>query len=166
MPGLFLRFTFEDRRISDGDMTTRTPLAAFSNEAKIQRGLDLLGCAAVNFCSLVGICGKTRFMEAMNGVPGRHFNDKDAQTFLSYMERLYDLQSAIDDAARDPETGHTIHVPMDFTRYEEIGEVLAIRLAQAVCLEDNDHQLDAVAQRAMKAFSTSRDHNVVNGGRE
>jgi hypothetical protein len=80
-------------------MTTRTALAAFSNEAKIQRGLDLLGCAAVNFCSLVGICGKTRFMEGMNGVPGRHFNDQDAQTFLSYMERLYDLQNAIDDAA-------------------------------------------------------------------
>jgi hypothetical protein len=135
-------------------MTTRTALAAFSNEAKIQRGLDLLGCAAVNFCSLVGICGKTRFMEAMNGVPGRHFNDQDAQTFLSYMERLYDLQNAIDDAARDPKTSQTIHVPMDFTRYEEIGEVLAIRLAQTVCLEDNDHQLDAIAQRATNALRT------------
>jgi hypothetical protein len=93
-------------------------------------------------------------MEAMNGVPGRHFNDQDAQTFLSYMERLYDLQNAIDDAARDPKTSQTIHVPMDFTRYEEIGEVLAIRLAQTVCLEDNDHQLDAIAQRATNALRT------------
>src|SRR5580693_8308148 len=135
MPGLFLRFTFEDRRISDGDMTTRTPLAAFSNEAKIQRGLDLLGCAAVNFCSLVGICGKTRFMEAMNGVPGRHFNDKDAQALLSYLERLYDLQSAVDDTTRDPRTRQTVHVPLDFTRHEEIGVALTIRLAQTVCLE-------------------------------
>jgi hypothetical protein len=134
-------------------MTTRTALAAFSNEAKIQRGLDLLGCAAVNFCNLVGICGKTRFMEAMNGVPGRHFNDKDAQEFLSYLERLYDLQRAVDDAARDPKTGRTIHVPMDFTRYEEIGEVLAIRLAQAVCLESDDHALDVAAQRATNSLS-------------
>jgi hypothetical protein len=147
-------------------MTTRTALAAFSNEAKIQRGLDLLGCAAVNFCSLVGICGKTRFMEAMNGVPGRHFNDQDAQTFLSYMERLYDLQNAIDDAARDPKTGGTIHVPMDFTRYEEIGEVLAIRLAQAVCLEGDDHALDAAAERAIKALGSSRNENVIDGGRK
>jgi hypothetical protein len=93
-------------------------------------------------------------MEAMNGVPGRHFNDQDAQTFLSYMERLYDLQNAIDDVARDPKTGRTIHVPMDFTRYEEIGNALTIRLAQTVCLEDNDHQLDAVAQRVTNAFRT------------
>jgi hypothetical protein len=102
----------------------------------------------------------------MNGIPGRHFSDQDAQVCLSYLERLYELQCAVDDTTRDPRTGRTTHVPLDFTRYEEIGEALAIRLAQTVCLEDNDHQLDAVAQRAMKAFSTSRDHNVVNGGRE
>jgi hypothetical protein len=36
-------------------MSTHAPLAAFSNEMKIQRGLDLLGCASVNFCSLVGV---------------------------------------------------------------------------------------------------------------
>jgi hypothetical protein len=136
-------------------MATRIPLAAFSNEAKIQRGLDLLGCASVNFCSLVGICGKTRFMEALNGLVGRHFSDKDAQTFLSYLERLYELQRAIDETTRDPKTGHTIHIPMDFTRYEEIGNALTIRLAQSVCLEDNDHQLDAVAERATNALRAS-----------
>jgi hypothetical protein len=126
--------------------------AAFSNEAKIQRGLDLLGCAAVNFCKLAGICGKTRFMEAMNGIPGRHFNDKDAQALLSYLERLYDLQSAVDDTTRDPRTGQTVHVPLDFTRHEEIGVALTIRLAQTVCLEDDDHTLDAVAERATNAL--------------
>jgi hypothetical protein len=129
-------------------MPTRVTLAAFSNEAKIQRGLDLLGCASVNFCSLVGICGKTRFMEALNGLSGRHFNDHDAQTFLSYLERLYELQRAIDETTRDPKTGQTIHIPVDFTRFEEIGNALTIRLAQTVCLEDDDHQLDAVAERA------------------
>jgi hypothetical protein len=133
-------------------MTTHA-LPAFSNEMKIQRGLDLLGCASVNFCSLVGICGKTRFMQAMNGEPGRHFSDKDAQAFLSYLERLYDLQRAVDDAARDPQTGQTIHVPMDFTRYEEIGTVLAMRLAQEVCLESDDHALDVAAERATNSLS-------------
>src|SRR5579871_5964346 len=129
--------------------------AAFSNEAKIQRGLDLLGCASVNFCSLVGICGKTRFMEAMNGLPGRHFSDRDAQTFLSYLERLYELQRAIDETTRDPKTGQTIHLPLDFTQFEAIGNALTIRLAQTVCLEDNDHQLDAVAERATNALRAS-----------
>jgi hypothetical protein len=152
-PGVFFRFKFEDRSISDGDMTTRTALAAFSNEAKIQRGLDLLGCAAVNFCSLVGICGKTRFMEAMNGVPGRHFSDQDAQACLSYLERLYELQRAVDDTTRDPRTGRTIHIPMDFTRYEEIGNALTIRLAQTVCLEGDDHALDIAAERAISSLS-------------
>jgi hypothetical protein len=134
-------------------MTTRIALAAFSNEAKIQRGLDLLGCAAVNFCNLVGICGKTRFMEAMNGVPGRHFNDQDAQACLSYLERLYELQRAVDDTTRDPRTGRTIHIPMDFTRYEEIGNALTIRLAQTVCLEGDDHALDVAAERAINSLS-------------
>ena len=135
-------------------MTTRTTLAAFSNEAKIQRGLDLLGCAAVNFCRLVGICGKTRFMEAMNGVPSRHFNDQDAQACLSYLERLYELQRAVDDTTRDPRTGRTIHIPMDFTRYEEIGNALTIRLAQTICLEDNDHALDVAAERATNSLAS------------
>ena len=147
-------------------MTTRTTLAAFSNEATIQRGLDLLGCAAVNFCKLVGICGKTRFMEAMNGIPGRHFNDQDAQACLSYLERLYELQRAVDDTTRDPRTGRTIHIPMDFTRYEEIGNALTIRLAQTVCLEGDDHALDAAAERAIKALGSSRDDNVIDGGRK
>jgi hypothetical protein len=133
-------------------MSTHAPLAAFSNEMKIQRGLDLLGCASVNFCSLVGVCGKTRFMQAMNGEAGRHFSDHDAQTFLSYLERLYELQRAIDETTRDPKTGTTSHVPMDFTRYEEIGNALTIRLAQTVCLEDDDHQLDAVAARVTNAL--------------
>jgi hypothetical protein len=136
-------------------MPTRVPLAAFSNEMKIQRGLDLLGCAAVNFCSLVGVCGKTRFMQAMNGEPGRHFSDQDAQTCLSYLERLYELQRAIDETTRDPKTGKTSHLPLDFTRYEEIGNALTIRLAQTVCLEDNDHALDMVAERATNALRTN-----------
>jgi hypothetical protein len=46
-------------------------------------------------------------------------------------------------------------VPMDFTRYEEIGTALAIRLAQTICLEDGDHALDEAATRAVKATVAS-----------
>lgn len=93
-------------------------------------------------------------MEAMNGVPGRHFNDRDAQTCLSYLERLYDLQRAVDEATRD-KNGKTTHIPLDFTRYEEIANALTIRLAQSVCLEGDDHALDVVAERATNAFRMS-----------
>jgi hypothetical protein len=119
--------------------------AAFSNEAQIQRGLDLLGCATSNFCRLVG-CGKTRFQAVLNGVG--HFSDDEAERFLSYLKRLFELQSAIDAATRDAD-GKTVRVPMDFTRYEEIGSALTIRLAQEVCLESDDHALDGAAASAV-----------------
>ena len=54
-------------------------LATHSNEGKIQRGLEHLGCAARNFVLIANTVGLTRFMEGMNGVPGRHFSDAVAE---------------------------------------------------------------------------------------
>ena len=121
--------------------------STWSNEARIQRALDSVGCGPTNFCKLVG-CGRTRFQEAMNGT-GRGFDDEEAQRYLSFLERLHDLQSAINETTRDPETGVTASIPLDFTRVEAIGNALATRLAQKICLEDGDHALDEAANRAV-----------------
>ena len=140
-------------------------VTTFSNEGKIQRGLAPLGCSPSAFCKLAGVCGKTRFMEAMNGLPGRHFSDTEAQALLSFLERLWELQAAVDEASRDA-FGRTSHVPLDFTRSEQIDNALTIRLAQKCVMEDDDHSLDAAAERAIKALGSSRDDNVIDGGRK
>jgi hypothetical protein len=124
--------------------------ATWSNEARIQRGLDLVGCPPTNFCRLMGI-GKTRFLETLGGT-SRGFDDEEAQKFLSFLERLHDLQAAVNEATRDPGTGLTARIPLDFSRVEQIATALACRLAQKICLEDGDHSLDQVAQDAMNAL--------------
>jgi hypothetical protein len=129
-------------------------LATLSNEAKIERGLALLGCSAAAFCKLAGICGKTRFMEAMNGLPGRHFSEREAEALLFCLEQLWELQAAVDEASRD-ERGRTTHVPLDFSQYDRIKDALTIRLAQKCLKEEGDSSLDAAAQRATKAASSS-----------
>lgn len=121
--------------------------ATWSNEARIQRALDLVGCPPTNFCKLIGV-GKTRFLEALGGT-GRGFDDDEAQQFLSFLERLHELQSAINETTRDPATGQTARVPLDFSRTEQIATALACRLAQKICLEDGDHTLDAAAAYAL-----------------
>jgi hypothetical protein len=140
-------------------------ITTFSNERKIQRGLALLGCSPSAFCKLAGVCGKTRFMEAMNGLPGRHFSDTEAQALLSFLERLWELQAAVDEASRDA-FGRTSHVPLDFTRGEEIGNALTIRLAQKCLVEDGDHALDTAAELAIRALGSWRDHNLAEGERK
>ena len=64
-----------------------TALATHSNEGKIQRGLEHLGCAARNFVLIANTVGLTRFMEGLNGVPGRHFSDAAAQRMLEVLGR-------------------------------------------------------------------------------
>jgi hypothetical protein len=129
--------------------------ATWSNEAQIQRALDLVGCPPTNFCKLIGI-GKTKFLEALSGT-GRGFDDDEAQKFLSFLERLHELQSAVNETTRDPESGTTVHIPLDFGRTEQIGNALATRLAQKICLEDNDHSLDEAAQGSVNALRCGTD---------
>jgi hypothetical protein len=124
--------------------------ATWSNEAQIQRGLDLVGCPPTNFCRLMGI-GKTRFLETLGGT-SRGFDDEEAQKFLSFLERLHDLQAAVNETTRDPETGKTVQIPLDFSRTEQIGIALATRLAQQICLEEGDRSLDQAAQDAVNAL--------------
>ncbi|MBV9886921.1 MAG: hypothetical protein JO119_10285, partial [Acidobacteria bacterium] len=117
-------------------------ITAFSNEGRIQQKLAALGCSYSAFCKLAGICGKTRFMEAMNGLPGRHFSDDEAQALLFTLEELWQLQTDVDEAARGKD-GKPTHVPIDFSQYDQVKTALTVRLAKN-CLNDGDTCLDEV----------------------
>jgi hypothetical protein len=73
----------------------RIMLTTYSNEAKIQRTLKQLGCAAQNFCKFAGV-GLTRFLQAINAEPGKHFRDEHAAHLLEVLGELYELQVDVD----------------------------------------------------------------------
>ena len=70
-------------------------LTTHSNEGKIERTLTQLGCAAQNFCKIAGV-GLTRFLQGVNGEPGKHFRDEDAAHLLAVLGELYELQVDVD----------------------------------------------------------------------
>jgi hypothetical protein len=115
-------------------------LATHSNEAKIERTLKQLGCAAQNFCKFAGV-GLTRFLQAVNGEPGKHFRDEDAAHLLAVLGELYELQVDVDAI-----TG--THIPINFTRLDAVMTALTIRRVARIAAEENDHSLDSQAHRA------------------
>jgi hypothetical protein len=119
-------------------------LATHSNEAKIERTLAQLGCAAQNFCKIAGV-GLTRFLQAVNGEPGKHFRDEDAAHLLEVLGELYELQVDLDAI-----TG--THIPINFTRLDAVMTALTIRRVAKVAAEENDHTLDPQALRATTAL--------------
>ena len=84
-------------------------LASHSNEAKIAHTLAQLGCAAQNFCKIAGV-GLTRFLQALNALPGKHFSDEQAAHLLEVLGELYELQLE----RRCDQRG--AHVPINFIR--------------------------------------------------
>jgi hypothetical protein len=119
-------------------------LATHSNEAKIARTLTQLGCAAQNFCKFAGV-GLTRFLQAVNGEPGKHFRDEDAADLLAVLGELYELQVDVDAI-----TG--THLPINFTRLDAVMTALTIRRVAKIAGEENDHALDGLALRATTAL--------------
>ena len=117
-------------------------LASHSNEAKIARTLTQLGCAAQNFCKIAGV-GLTRFLQALNSVPGKHFPDEQAAHLLDVLGEIYELQLAIDRMADS-------HVPINFTRVDDVITALTIRRVAKIMAEENDHALDSQALGATK----------------
>ena len=100
-------------------------LATHSNEGKIQRGLEHLGCAARNFVSIAKTVGLTRFMEGLNGVPGRHFSDAAAQRMLEFLGELYELQIDVDAV-------NGSHIPIEERSSDEVIYIKNIRIAPDV----------------------------------
>ena len=119
-------------------------LAIHSNEGKIARTLAQLGCAAQNFCKIAGV-GLTRFLQAINGEPGKHFRDEDAVYLLEVLGELYELQVDVDSI-----TG--THLPINFTRLDAVMTALTIRRVAKVAAEENDHSIDSKALRATTAL--------------
>jgi hypothetical protein len=119
-------------------------LATHSNEAKIARTLAQLGCAAQNFCKIAGV-GLTRFLQALNAVPGRHFSDQQATHLLEVLGEVYELQLDVDRMAN-------AHLPINFTRVEDVLTALTMRRVARIAAEDNDHTLDSRALRATRAL--------------
>jgi hypothetical protein len=115
-------------------------LATHSNEAKIAHALRLLGCAAQNFCKIAGV-GLTRFLQAINGEPGKHFRDEDATHLLAVLGEIYELQLDVDGIAN-------AHIPINFTRVDDVLTALTIRRVAKIAAEQNDHTLDSQALRA------------------
>ena len=115
-------------------------LATQSNEAKIERTLTQLGCAAQNFCRIAGV-GLTRFLQAINGEPGKHFRDDVAAHLLAVLGELYELQVDVDGIAN-------AHIPINFTRVDDVLTALTIRRVARIAAEENDHTLDSQALRA------------------
>ncbi len=136
---------------------------SLSNEGRIAHGLKLLNLPITNFCRLSGI-PKTKFMQAMSGDPGCSLSDEIAQRALSFIERLYDLQLAADEITKDA-NGRTVHVPLDWSKLDQIGDALVVRLAQQVCVEQGDHQLDQVANHALRAVWASEGWVVRDPGK-
>jgi hypothetical protein len=119
-------------------------LATHSNEAKIARTLTQLGCAAQNFCRIAGV-GLTRFLQALNALPGKHFSDDQAAHVLEVLGEIYDLQIDVDRMADS-------HVPINFTRVDDVITALTIRRVAKIAAESNDHVLDVHALRATTAL--------------
>jgi len=118
-------------------------LPTHSNEGKILRGLEHLGCAARNFVLIAKTVGLTRFMEGMNGVPGRHFSDDDAQRMLEVLGEMYELQIDVDAV-------NGTHIPINFSKVDAVTTALTIRRVAKIAAEENDHALDEQALRATK----------------
>ena len=124
-------------------------LASHSHEAKIANTLTQLGCAAQNFCKIAGI-GLTRFPQALNAVPGKHFPDDQAAHLLEVLGELYELQIDVDSITKS-------HIPINFTRVDDVITALTIRRVAKIAAEQNDHTLDSHAFKATKNLTEKND---------
>jgi len=115
-------------------------LTTHSNEARIERTLTQLGCAAQNFCKIAGV-GLTRFLQALNAVPGKHLSDQQAAHLLEVLGEMYELQLDVDAMAN-------AHIPINFTRVEDVLTALTIRRVARIAADENDHSMDSQALRA------------------
>jgi hypothetical protein len=138
---LFLAANSTNKDLCFEEHHMSTALATHSNEGKLLRGLEHLGCAARNFVLITNTVGLTRFMEGLNGVPGRHFSDAAAQRMLEVLGEIYELQIDLDAV-------NGTHIPIDFSQVDAVTTALTIRRVAKIAAEEHDHTLDSQALRA------------------
>ena len=126
-----------------------TALATHSNERKIQRGLEHIGCAARNFVLIANTVGLTRFMEGLNGVPGRHFSNAAAERMLEVLGEMYELQI-------DLNAVNGSRIPIDFSKVDAVINALTIRRVAKIAAEQNDHTLDEYSLRATRSLTEQK----------
>jgi hypothetical protein len=93
-------------------------LATLSPEAQIKTGLIRLNCAESNFAKISGVVGKTRLAEGLAGY--NSFDRRDADRLLAVLNEMRLLQQEIDSFSGS-------HTPLDWSRVEQIRNVLTIR---------------------------------------
>jgi hypothetical protein len=123
-------------------------LATHSNEARIANALKQLQCAAQNFCRIAGV-GLTRFQQALNAEPGKHFTDQQAAHLLEVLSEMYQLQLDADAITNS-------HLPIDFRRVDDVLTALTIRRVAKIAAEDNDHTLDDQALRVTQKLTEKK----------
>lgn len=70
-------------------------VATLSSESKIREQLNLLHCAENSFALINGIVGRTRFFDAMQGKPGKHFSESEASQLFEVLEEMRELAAAV-----------------------------------------------------------------------
>jgi predicted ArsR family transcriptional regulator len=114
-------------------------VGTLSTEATIRRQLKELNCAENAFAVFNGVVGRTRFFEAMQGKPGKHFSHDDAERMLQVLEEMRELQSEID-------------LPIDWSQANKVETALVIRRVSKIAAELNDTTLNAAAAKATQSL--------------
>lgn len=130
-------------------------VTTFSFAGRIRGRLKPLDCAETVFAVSNGIVGRTRFFEAMRGLPGKEFSESDAQKLFDVLDQMEILQ-------------REVGVPIAWERLdaERIKEVLLIRSFARMAREQGDHRLDEVEARATqeaRATTETRTASALEG---
>ncbi len=115
-------------------------LASLSPENRIVSGLRILDCAAGSFVQIAKQLGASisagGLSESLNGK--RALDNSIAERLLETLERMHDLQQAID-------------APVNWMKTEQVVLALTIRRVARVAGESEDHSFGAVADTATKS---------------
>jgi hypothetical protein len=120
-------------------------LATFSEESRLKSGLVQLNCAESNFAKISGVVSKTRLIEGLAGQ--NNFNHRDAERMLETLDEMRSLQEEIDLFTHS-------HTPVDWSRVEEIRNVLCIRRIDKIAkeIESTDEHFSEIARKATAAL--------------
>lgn len=116
-------------------------VATLSVEANIRERLRKLGCAESSFAVFNGLCGRTRFFEAMRGEPGKHFSQQDAERLLQVIREMEELEANSDAA-------------IDWNQTDRVLRALTVQRIERVAAELNIHDM-RLDQGAVKAVQQS-----------
>jgi hypothetical protein len=116
-------------------------VASLSAERKILDALRGFNCSIRDFAEISGVIGRSRLSEGLNGTPGKNLDQNTMERLFDCLDRMQNLQNAIDKAADAP-------VMVDWSKTTKIVNALVVRLV-AQCDQDN-HSLDGLVESSTK----------------